>query len=73
MNTPVVRIRKALLCLFILTCFAGCKKANEELALNTVTANITKNQILKMDISPNIAGCLRETFDQNKPWLSGHI
>lgn len=64
MNTTVEKIRKALFCLFIIACCAGCKKADEELALKTVTANLTKNQTLKLKIVPDINGCLFESENE---------
>lgn len=58
------KILETLSLLIIISCFAGCKKADEELVLKTTTANITSMQTFKLVVSPDINGCEFESENE---------
>lgn len=58
MHKPILKISKALLFLFIITGFAGCKKADEPLSLKTTTANLTNTKTFKLNVTPSASGCI---------------
>jgi hypothetical protein len=60
----VPNISKALLILFIMLCLAGCKKADEPLNLRTTFANLTSEMTFKLDVTPNISGCIFESENE---------
>jgi hypothetical protein len=64
MYIPIPKISKALLFLFIISGFAGCKKADEPLSLKTTTANLTSTKTIKLNVTPNASGCIFESENE---------
>jgi hypothetical protein len=64
MYRPIPKISKALLFLFIISCFASCKKADEPLSLKTVSANLTSTKTIKLNVTPSASGCVFESENE---------
>jgi len=64
MGRTIIKISKALLLLFIISCFASCKKADEPLSLKTTSANLTSTKTFKLNVSPGTSGCVFESENE---------
>lgn len=64
MYIPIPKISKALLFLFIISCSASCKKADEPLSLKTTSANLTSTKTIKLNVTPSASGCVFESENE---------